>query len=291
MAVDIATEEDYSHKSRLTEHDDTTTTTTTTVNFQVIGACWGRTGTHSLKNALEILGYKCYHMKEVISHGETHTRFWQRAAQKYQTQQANDINFDEVYMCDDDDERNKKVSKTCENFTASCDFPSAVFWKEQLKQYPKAKVILGWRDPEKWYQSCMDTIFRVIPDHPNCSLGTKISHWLGLPAKGMGDMVVEVVSKRCFGQDYSRKNVIHSYVQFCEQVKRDCPAHQLLIHEPKDGWEPLCKFLGKPIPDVPYPHVNDTKEFQRIILLTKVIGYTALVCTLGFPLLFLPSYK
>jgi hypothetical protein len=288
----VTTDNTHNSLKLVIDHADDTTS----VDFQVIGACWGRTGTHSLKNALEILGYKCYHMKEVISHGENHTRFWQRAAQKSQAIKADEIDFNEVFMHDHSNKVKNCASgdsnnSSKKNFTASCDFPSAAFWKEQVKQYPKAKVILGLRDPEKWYQSCMDTIFRVIPDHPNCSLGTKISHWLGLPAKGMGDMVVEVISKRCFGQDFSRKIVINSYVQYCEQVKRDCPAHQLLVHEPKDGWEPLCKFLGKPVPNVPYPHVNDTKEFQRIVRLTQVIGYFTLVFTLGLPLLFLPTYK
>lgn len=255
--------------------------------IKVIGACWGRTGTHSLKNALEILGYRCYHMKEVFPHGEKHTRFWQRAAQ----QQC--ANFDDVFVMSSSSSTSSSSGDhdyNNQNFTASCDFPSAAFWKEQLKQYPNAKVILGLRDPEKWYQSCMDTIFRMLPDHPNCSLGTKVTLWLGLPAKGMGDMVVEVISKRCFGKDFSRKNVIHSYIQYCEEVKRDCPSHQLLAHNPKDGWEPLCKFLGKPVPNVPYPHVNDTKEFQRILLVMNVVGYLTLVLSLGLPLLFLPNY-
>eukprot|EP00557_Chaetoceros_sp_GSL56_P014256 CAMPEP_0176485550 /NCGR_PEP_ID=MMETSP0200_2-20121128/5096_1 /TAXON_ID=947934 /ORGANISM="Chaetoceros sp., Strain GSL56" /LENGTH=141 /DNA_ID=CAMNT_0017882195 /DNA_START=33 /DNA_END=455 /DNA_ORIENTATION=- len=122
-------------RSRTTADADADADADTEVDFQVIGACWGRTGTHSLKNALEILGYECYHMKEVISHGENHTRFWQRVA-KNQSQAEIDINFNEVFIMN-----NNSKSK---NFTASCDFPSAVFWKEQLKQYPKAKVILGW---------------------------------------------------------------------------------------------------------------------------------------------------
>jgi hypothetical protein len=108
---------------------------------EVIGAGWGRTGTLTLMTALEILGYNpCYHMVKVIDY--QHAPFWTRAYNKQK------YDFDEVFL-------SNKVR-------ATCDFPSCYFWKEQMTKYPNAKVILTVRNPEKWYQSCMEVCKLLI---------------------------------------------------------------------------------------------------------------------------------
>ncbi len=125
-------------------------------SMEVIGAGWGRTGTSSMKKALEILGYDpCYHMSEVVAN--QHVNFWWRVANK------KTYDFDEVFAS------KGKV------FTAGVDVPSALFWKEQLVRYPNAKVILNIRDPEKWYKSFHDTILQTIPGSSQCNWARQLA--------------------------------------------------------------------------------------------------------------------
>ena len=232
-------------------------------DFYVIGAGWGRTGTDSFKNAMEILyGKPCYHMREVIEGGAHHVSFWQKLA----SGKMDKPDFDNVF---------KRGGK---EFVATCDFPAAVHWKEILKQYPKARVVLTLRDPESWYASCMATIFHFQPDGPYCknwgNLPTRIALASNLPAPGFGEMVSTVLTKNSFHKDYSKENLIKCFNEYNESVIRDCPKDKLLVFKATDGWEPLCKFLGKEIPlNVPYPNSNSTKEFQKHKMLMSLAGW------------------
>lgn len=230
---------------------------------QVIGAGWGRTGTSSFKKALEILGYNpTYHMVEVIENN--HVRFWQRMFD------GEKCDFEEIF----NGEKRK--------YSATCDFPSAYFWKEQLEQYPNAVVILTARDPEKWFKSCSQTIFRVNFNSPFVSIWTKISLWLGLPQPGFGRMVSKIFDVS-FGGSWEKDKIIAAYNAHNDRVKKECPSEKLLIFDVAEGWETLCKFLNKPIPNVPFPHVNDTKEFQRIITSMEIVGYVATAAAVVIP--------
>jgi len=149
------------------------------------------------------------------------------------------------------------VDRVLGSYTATTDFPACWYYKELMRLNPKAKVILTVRDPEKWYQSCRDTIFKMPLS------GTRL-YVLGLlpsfnnHANGSRKSTVQPA----FNMDLSKENCIKVYLAHVEEVKKIVPADQLLIYEVKEGWEPLCKFLGKPVPSVPYPNVNDTAEFQ-----------------------------
>lgn len=124
---------------------------------KVIGAGWGRTGTMSFKTAMEILGMKCYHMIEVFKNDDAD--FWRRLAENDPTADLHEV-------------------LGARGFEATSDFPSSAFVEEQMKRYPNAKVILTYRDPEKWYRSCCDTIFQAQADYEGCGFGTRV--FLGL---------------------------------------------------------------------------------------------------------------
>ncbi|RYH07011.1 sulfotransferase family protein [archaeon] len=220
--------------------------------LEIVGASWGRNGTHSLKNALEILGYPCYHMVENIENGNS--SFWIRLAD------GENVDFNEVFVT-----KNKK-------YTASTDVPSCTFWREQLQQYPDAKVILTVRDPERWYKSCMDTIFNMQASHPNCPWGVKVCLALGQPTPRFKEMLEKIVFQKTMKGDWSKENVIKQYLVHNEAVIRECPADKLLVFEVSEGWGPLCTFLNKPIPDQPFPHVNDTAHFQQMVRFVDGMG-------------------
>jgi len=200
--------------------------------LEVIGAGLGRTGTMTLKIALEQLGFApCHHMVEVFAHPEQR-EFWRRAAE------GEKVDWEELFA----------------DYRASVDWPSCHFYKELAARYPAAKVILSWRDPERWFESMDGTILRVAE---------RMMQQTDPELRKQSRFVEIIVAEKTFNFDFSRENVIAAYNRHVAEVKRVIPAERLLIHESKDGWEPLCKFLGVPIPATDYPRTNSREEFQN----------------------------
>ena len=223
--------------------------------LKVIGAGWGRTGTMSLKAALTILtGGPTYHMKNNIMYDDNN--FWLEAGTNGKTEEEW-IDFFQLYA-------------------ATVDIPSCLFWKDLLKVYPNAKVILSTRNSESWYESCVDTIFQMQPgNYDNQQYGVKIFQALVPigPGRSFKKMLSSVWEKGYFDNNYNKDNVINAFNKWNESVINQCPKDKLLIFEAKDGWEPLCKFLNVPIPDCKYPNLNDTEEFKRVIKLVNISGW------------------
>lgn len=199
--------------------------------MKVIGAGFGRTGTYSLKHALEQLGFdKCYHMWEVA---EGHHAIWSDA------NQGKPVDWDSLF----------------EGFQATLDFPSCNFWREQATHFPDAKVLLSLRDPDSWYDSVMNTIYpasraSLESDDPNM--------------KQFGEWLFELIWRRVFDDRMDdRAHVIAKFNEHNQAVIDEVPPERLLVFEAKDGWEPLCNFLEVPVPEDPYPRMNTTEEFKR----------------------------
>ena len=208
---------------------------------EVIGAGWGRTGTASLKKALQILGYDpCYDMIELLQQDQSD--FWIKVLEG-----KHSYDFDEIF--------NGKVK-----YTATCDFPASLFWKEQLNRYPNAKVILTARDPEKWYDSAVDTIFTGTPVCQDW-FGLSAVKCLGMLPEKLGELLFEAL----FRGDWSKENMMAKYNEHNERVQKECPKDKLLVLKVTDGWKPLCAFLNKPIPNVPFPHENEKPLLQQFL--------------------------
>lgn len=198
--------------------------------LQVVGAGLGRTGTKTLKDALEMLGFSpCHHMVEVFAHPEQKD-FWLRAGL------GENVDWEELFA----------------GYRASVDWPSCHFYKELAARYSAAKVLLSVRDPERWYESMESTILAVMqrmladPD----------------PAAREARRFLEViVAQKTFNYDFSKANVIAAYERHVAEVKRVIPRERLLVYEVKEGWKPLCEFLGVPVPATPFPHTNTREEF------------------------------
>lgn len=209
--------------------------------LKVIGAGWGRTGTESLKKALEMLGYdKCFHMFELIKDGKRVEYFEQL-------------------------ERGEKpdYEKLFEGYQAAVDFPAAKYYREFMQQYPDAKVILTWRPADKWYDSASKTILRGLPN--GIFIVARIA---GIFSKNISyfPRVWKYVKASAYdgvfkGRKDDREFMLKLYDEWVEEVKRSVPAERLLVFEAKDGWEPLCKFLNVQVPSEPYPRGNDTEQF------------------------------
>lgn len=205
------------------------------MTIKVIGAGFGRNGTLSLKHALERLGFvKCYHMME-LDLDKNEDLAWLALAR------GEPVDFDALF----------------DGYQASVDWPSCNFWREQMAWYPDAKVILSERDPERWYESIMNTIYAS-------SLAFRESEDPLMQRRSR--MVFEVVWDGLFdGRLDDKAHVIDVYLRHNQQVKDEVPPEKLLVFESSQGWAPLCEFLDVPVPDEPYPRVNTTEDFRAMV--------------------------
>lgn len=200
------------------------------MGLQVIGAGLGRTGTLTLKTALEMLGFgPCHHMVEVIANPEQ-IPFWNRAAK------GEAVDWDEVYG----------------SYRATVDWPGCHFFAQLADYYPQAKVILSLRDPERWFDSMSNTI---LPGMQEMGLETLTDDHPML----FGGLII---ARDAFGFDFSKASVIAAFERHNAEVRRRIAPERLLVFEAVQGWEPLCAHLGVPVPDLPFPRVNDRAEFE-----------------------------
>lgn len=230
----------------------------------IIGASYGRTGTSSFQRAMEILGFgKCYHMRDAINNG--HAEQW-------------------IELSGSRDPTLIRNLMDKNGYRSTCDMPSSIYWKEQLKAYPDAVVILTVRDAEKWYKSWMETVALMQPDCDECPFGIRIVQGLGFfTMKNFAAMSSRVLTMDTFSGDLSKKNMIKSYNLHVEDVRSSCPPEKLLEFSYTDGWEPLCKFLNVPIPDEPYPNLNDAVAFRRMTTAINIIGWVVFILGCGLP--------
>ncbi len=195
------------------------------MSLRVIGAGVGRTGTMSLKGALErLLGGPCYHMIEVMPR-PAHFGLWTAAAL------GEPVNWRALF----------------DGFVAAVDWPASAFWREISDAFPDAIIILSTRDSaDAWWKSASETIFRAK----------------ALRTGAMATML-DTMSERRFTKDvHDRQAAIEAYERHNADVRATAPRHRFLEWTPKDGWGPLCKALGVPVPAEHFPHVNSTAEFN-----------------------------
>lgn len=196
------------------------------MSIKVIGAGLGRTGTYSLKLALErLLGGPCYHMKEVFDRLE-HVPHWHAAAE------GRSVDWNSLF----------------EGYVATVDWPSASFYRELADHYPDATVILSTRSPETWWNSANETIFGSIGD-----FDPEFADWHA--------MIGAILENRFTKQISDRDACIEAFERHNAEVRATIPPHRLLEWSARDGWEPLCQFLGVPLPEEPFPHANSKEEF------------------------------
>lgn len=223
--------------------------------LKVIGAGFGRTGTNSLKVALEQLGFgPCHHMKEVGPSLEQINWF-------DQVSKGEIVDWNRVFA----------------KFGSAVDWPAAAYYQELAALYPESKVILSVRDVDAWYDSVAETIYPIGQSVP------RWLKWLVPPIKRLVAMVNRVVWDGAFeGRFEDRSFAISVFNQHILEVQKNIPADRLLIHSAKEGWEPMCEFLNVPVPDTPYPKVNEAKELKRVVLLLKFLGWLPWVLLVWF---------
>ena len=216
----------------------------------VIGAGFGRTGTLSLREALVRLGFgPCDHMLENFEHPERFAR-WREAFRRKHAGEAIDWR------------------PLLGGYRAVVDWPGAYFWRELIASHPEAKVILTVRDPERWYESSLATIFSVQASAEASPRTRMLMHVVGFvfrPLRGAMQVANDIIWHGTFDGRFSdREHALRVFAAHNQAVAATVPAERLLVFEVKEGWQPLCAFLGVPVPEEPFPHVNDAESFRTL---------------------------
>ena len=218
--------------------------------LQVIGAGLGRTGTLSLHAALERLGFApCEHMTNCFAHPERFA-LWLEAARRKRAGEP--IDWRPLFA----------------GYRATVDWPAVYFWREMVAAHPEAKVILTVRDPDRWYDSARDTIYAATRAR-NATFAARLLYGLVAwadPGAGRGFRTVKetVWDGTLGGQFEDRAEAIRIFAEHNREVAATIPPERLLVFDVKQGWAPLCAFLGAPVPEgEPFPHVNDASDFNR----------------------------
>jgi hypothetical protein len=198
--------------------------------LKVVGASFGRTGTSSVRLALETLGFgPCHYMKELFA-APAHAREWLRIA----------------------DGEKPDWKRLLNGFTSTIAWPAAFYWRELAAAFPESKVLLIVRDPASWYASMSRTLYRTRPADT------------GQEAAVRDQVIEKIVWQGTFsGRFEDRDHAMGVYLAHLDEVRAAVPSERLVEVEPSHGWEPLCAALGVGVPDLPFPTANTTDEYLR----------------------------
>ena len=200
------------------------------MELKVVGAGVGRTGTHSLKLALEqLLEAPCHHMIEILG-DPGQIPAWTDAIE------GRPVDWSTMLL----------------RYRAIVDWPGAAFWREISGAYPDALVLLSVRDPESWYVSASNTIFLAFDHMP-----PEVAPWM--------TEVRKLLRERFCDRLDDRSAMIDAYVRHNDAVRAEVPANRLLEWNLGDGWAPICERLGVAVPAEPFPVTNSTSEFREMV--------------------------
>lgn len=208
--------------------------------MKVIGAGFGRTGTMSLKAALERLGCDpCFHMIDLVR-DPAPLPYWQAAAA------GEPVDWREAL----------------DGWGATVDWPGCTFWEQMAEVWPDAPILLSVRDPEAWYRSCLGSIHAAKEAGARGELD---GGGESPPSPEVLGMINELIWNGTFHGRFTDKDyALEVFHRHNEDVKAKAPSDRLLVYQVGEGWEPLCDMLGVPVPDEPFPHLNDTESFRAM---------------------------
>lgn len=205
------------------------------MTLKIIGAGYPRTGTSSLKLALEQLGFgPCHHMREVIMNPAS-TALWVRAADGHPDWEA-----------------------IFEGYQSCTDAPACTFWRELIAYYPSAKVILSVRDPESWWESTQTTVFSERMLGRQAMLAQQVK-------TPMAEFFEKAVTGEFGEKIHDHDFMLAQFERRRREVIAEVPKERLLVYDVREGWAPLCAFLGVPVPEADFPHSNSREEMKMMM--------------------------
>ena len=227
--------------------------------MKIICAGWGRTGTRSLKRSLEILtGQPSYHMQNILLNKKD-AQLWHNSIFKHKGK----FDWEKIYF----------------GYGACLDFPSCNYYQELMDAYPDAKVILTIRDDESWIKSwnvlnnqiLKSFTFKFLAKIPNTSfyLQKQIHNEMILGPRG---------AFQGAKTDDERKRKFNEWNQ---SVIDYVPSERLLVYQVKEGWGPICRLLNVPIPKIPFPYLNKTKNMGHMSRFINSIFILIILAIIG----------
>jgi Sulfotransferase domain len=205
-----------------------------------------RTGTLTQKVALEMLGLgPCYHMVDVLA------------------------DLDQAALWESALDGEAPWSELFDGYNSTVDWPGGYFYRELIDVYPDAKVLLSVRDAQAWERSMRQTVWAVRHGESLIRLLSSAQAHVDPRWQGFLNMIDRLVweGKGTFASGHAEpRQLIETMNRHNDQVKRDVAPERLLVWSVTEGWEPLCEFLEVPVPDEPFPHANDSKEFLNRII-------------------------
>jgi len=224
----------------------------------VIGAGLSRTGTLSTRSALEhLLGHPCYHGMVPIAERPEHVIPWIDifTSGKLEPEMAN---------------------KLLEGYSAGLDFTMFNWYKQLMEIYPDAKVLLTVRDPERGFasMSVLHTIIGTLIQQPYAGVMTAMG--LGHSTKFSREVLMAPNAPGILGRLNramlaGKEEAIEVFNSHVAELKAHVPSDRLLVFDVRDGWAPLCEFLNRPVPDIPFPNVNDTAMMKLSFNIIRVV--------------------
>ena len=219
--------------------------------MKLIGAGLPRTATTTQLISLEMLGFPCYHMRDMMSDLSTSVPLWRAALE-------GDGNWDTLF----------------DGKESIVDWPGGYFWRELMDVYPDAKVLLSVRSADSWVESMHNTIAGIY-------YGENLMHHLAMAQHSIDplyaswlDLLRDMWAKAdiMVTSNGDREQMAVDMNRWNQEVIDTVPSERLLVWYPTDGWEPLCEFLEVSVPDGPVPNVNDTENFQKNLIMGPAIA-------------------
>jgi hypothetical protein len=205
-----------------------------------------RTGTLTQKVALEMLGFgPCYHMVDVLADLDQ-AKLWQRALD-------GEAPWEQIF----------------DGFNSTVDWPGGYFYRELIDVYPEAKVLLSVREPQAWERSMRETVWAVRHGESLVRLLSSAQAHVNPQWRGFLEMIDRLVweGEGTFASGHAEpQQLIDTMIRHNREVEEVVPSERLLVWDVKEGWERLCEFLGVPVPQQPFPHVNDRTEFLNRVI-------------------------
>jgi Sulfotransferase domain len=220
--------------------------------MKLIGAGLPRTATTTQMIALEMLGFPCYHMRDMMADPAT-------SVPQFRDALEGNADWDEIF----------------EGKESTVDWPASYHWRELIDVYPDAKVLLSVRDAESWVRSMQDTINQVF-------FGDSFMYHLARAQYAIDPLYaswIDLLTEMNWSDErgaYAGTNgepaaMAEAMERWNRTVIDTVPSDRLLVWYPTDGWKPLCELLDVPVPDQPIPHVNDTEMFQKSLIMAPAI--------------------
>ncbi|MBS0571623.1 MAG: hypothetical protein JSS08_00010 [Proteobacteria bacterium] len=206
------------------------------MTLQIIGSGFGRTGTKSLKAALELLGFgPCHHMHEIVENPEQ-VSHWQKLAA------GAAVDWETVFA----------------GYNSQVDWPGAHVWRELAEAFPRAKVVHTVRPEDKWWASFDKTIGKLMARYKELPMPPHIHDMLAAWNDFAG--------KETFGGALGDREIaLAAFRRRTADVRDALPAERLLVFDVAEGWQPLCAFLDVDVPAAPFPHHNLRADFWEVL--------------------------